>query len=70
MKYLHLIFRNLGRRKVRTVFTLLTIFISFILFGLLVLWPSIRRQNKVAVEFLKFMEKADAKSVEKLIEKL
>jgi putative ABC transport system permease protein len=36
MKYLHLVFTNLGRRKVRTAFTLLTIFISFLLFGLLV----------------------------------
>jgi putative ABC transport system permease protein len=36
MKYLYLVFRNLGRRKVRTAFTLLTVFISFLLFGLLV----------------------------------
>jgi putative ABC transport system permease protein len=36
MKYLHLVFHNLGRRKVRTAFTLLTILISFVLFGLLV----------------------------------
>jgi putative ABC transport system permease protein len=36
MKYFHLVLRNLGRRKVRTAFTLLTVFISFLLFGLLV----------------------------------
>jgi putative ABC transport system permease protein len=36
MKYLNLVLRNIGRRKVRTAFTLLTVFISFVLFGLLV----------------------------------
>src|SRR6187431_1727731 len=36
MKYLHLVLHNLGRKKVRTAFTLLTILISFVLFGLLV----------------------------------
>jgi putative ABC transport system permease protein len=36
MKYLHLVFLNLGRKKVRTAFTLLSVFISFLLFGLLV----------------------------------
>jgi putative ABC transport system permease protein len=36
MKYLHLVFHNLGRKKVRTAFTLLSVFISFLLFGLLV----------------------------------
>jgi putative ABC transport system permease protein len=35
MKYLHLVWRNLLRRKVRTTFTLLSIFIAFLLFGLL-----------------------------------
>jgi len=35
MKYLHLVFNNLGRKKVRTAFTLLSVFISFLLFGLL-----------------------------------
>ena len=36
MKYLHLVFHNLGRKKVRTAFTLLSVFIAFLLFGLLV----------------------------------
>jgi putative ABC transport system permease protein len=36
MKFVPLVFRNLGRRKVRTAFTLLTVFVSFLLFGLLV----------------------------------
>lgn len=35
MKFLHLIRRNLGRRKVRTVFTVLSIFVAFILFMVL-----------------------------------
>ena len=35
MKYLPLVWRNLGRRKVRTTFTLLSIFIAFLLFGVL-----------------------------------
>lgn len=35
MKYLHLIFANLGRKKFRTTFTLLSIFVAFLLFGLL-----------------------------------
>ncbi|HVR30722.1 MAG TPA: FtsX-like permease family protein [Thermoanaerobaculia bacterium] len=35
MKFLPLVLRNLGRRKVRTAFTLLTVFIAFLLFGLL-----------------------------------
>jgi putative ABC transport system permease protein len=35
MKFLHLVWRNLMRRKVRTFFTLLTIIIGFLLFGLL-----------------------------------
>lgn len=35
MKYLPLVWRNLWRRKVRTTFTLLSIFIAFLLFGLL-----------------------------------
>jgi len=35
MKYLPLIFRNLGRRKIRTIFTTLSIFIAFLLFGIL-----------------------------------
>ena len=35
MKYVPLVWRNLWRRKVRTTFTLLSIFIAFLLFGLL-----------------------------------
>jgi putative ABC transport system permease protein len=35
MKFLPLVFRNLGRRKVRTTFTVLCIFIAFLLFGIL-----------------------------------
>jgi putative ABC transport system permease protein len=35
MKYLPLVLRNLLRRKVRTVFTVLSIFIAFVLFGVL-----------------------------------
>ncbi len=35
MKFLPLLWRNLMRKKVRTTFTLLSIFVSFLLFGLL-----------------------------------
>jgi len=35
MKFLPLVWRNLGRRKVRTTFTALSIVISFLLFGIL-----------------------------------
>ena len=35
MKYLHLLWRNLFRRKVRTIFTFLSIVVAFLLFGLL-----------------------------------
>ena len=35
MKFLPLVWRNLLRRKVRTIFTLLSIFIAFLLFGFL-----------------------------------
>jgi putative ABC transport system permease protein len=35
MKFLPLVWRNLWRRKIRTIFTLLSIFIAFLLFGLL-----------------------------------
>jgi putative ABC transport system permease protein len=35
MKYLPLVWRNLLRRKVRTVFTILSIFVAFVLFGFL-----------------------------------
>ena len=36
MKFLPLIVRNLSRRKVRTLFTVLSVFIAFILYGVLV----------------------------------
>lgn len=35
MKFLHIVWRNLLRRKIRTTFTLLSIFVSFVLFGYL-----------------------------------
>jgi putative ABC transport system permease protein len=35
MKYLPLLWRNLWRKKTRTIFTLLSVFIAFLLFGLL-----------------------------------
>ena len=35
MKYLPLIWRNLLRRKIRTIFTLLSIVVAFMLFGIL-----------------------------------
>ena len=35
MKYLHLLWRNLLRRKIRTTFTFLSIVVAFLLFGLL-----------------------------------
>jgi putative ABC transport system permease protein len=35
VKYLHLLWRNLGRKKVRTLFTFLSITVAFFLFGLL-----------------------------------
>ena len=35
MKFLPLVWRNLLRRKVRTIFTILSIFIAFVLFGVL-----------------------------------
>jgi len=35
VKYLPLIWKSLWRRKVRTTFTLLSIFIAFLLFGVL-----------------------------------
>jgi putative ABC transport system permease protein len=35
MKYLPLVWRNLLRRKVRTIFTILSIFVAFVLFGFL-----------------------------------
>jgi putative ABC transport system permease protein len=34
MKFLHLIWMNVWRRKVRTIFTLLSVFIAFLLFGI------------------------------------
>ena len=35
MKYLHLVWAALTRRKVRTMFTLLSVVAAFLLFGLL-----------------------------------
>ena len=35
MKYLHLVWANLKRKKIRTGLTLLSIFVAFALFGLL-----------------------------------
>jgi putative ABC transport system permease protein len=35
MKYLPIVWRNLMRRKIRTTFTLLSIFVAFLLFGYL-----------------------------------
>ena len=35
MKYLHLIWSNLKRKKLRTLLTLLSIVVAFILFGFL-----------------------------------
>ena len=35
MKFLHIVWRNMMRRKIRTTFTLLSIFITFVLFGFL-----------------------------------
>ncbi len=35
MKYLHLVFANLSRKKIRTTFTLASIFVAFLLFGAL-----------------------------------
>src|SRR5262249_46635962 len=35
MKYLHLIWSNVWRKKIRTSFTLLSLFIAFLLFGVL-----------------------------------
>jgi putative ABC transport system permease protein len=47
MKYLHITWRNLLRRKIRTIFTLLTIFIAFVLFGVLM---AIRAAFSMGVE--------------------
>ena len=35
MKFLPLVWRNLMRRKIRTIFTILSIFVAFVLFGAL-----------------------------------
>jgi len=47
MKYLPIIWRNLLRRKIRTIFTLLTVFIAFVLFGVLM---AIRAAFSMGVE--------------------
>jgi putative ABC transport system permease protein len=35
MKYLPLLWKSLWRRKIRTIFTLASIFVAFLLFGIL-----------------------------------
>jgi putative ABC transport system permease protein len=35
MRYMHIVWRNLLRRKIRTTFTVLSIFVAFVLFGIL-----------------------------------
>ena len=47
MKFLPLVWRNIWRRKVRTTFTLLSIFIAFLLFGILM---TIRNAFSLGVE--------------------
>ena len=47
MKYLHLLWRNLLRRKIRTIFTFLSIVVAFFLFGLLM---AIRNGFDVGIE--------------------
>ena len=47
MKYLGLVWRNLLRRKVRTTFTLLSIFIAFVLYAFLM---TIRTAFSMGVE--------------------
>ena len=47
MKFLPLIWKNIWRRKVRTIFTLLSIFVAFLLFGILM---TIRTAFSIGVE--------------------
>ena len=47
MKFLPLVWRSLWRRKIRTIFTLLSIFVAFLLFGLLM---TIRAAFSLGVE--------------------
>ena len=47
MKYLPLVLRNLLRRKLRTLFTIGTIFIAFVLYGFLM---TIRTAFSMGVE--------------------
>jgi putative ABC transport system permease protein len=47
MKYLHLLWRNLLRRKIRTTFTFLSVVVAFFLFGLLM---AIRNGFDVGIE--------------------
>ena len=35
MKYVYLVWKNLWRKKTRTILTILSIFVAFILYGLL-----------------------------------
>ena len=49
MKFLPLIWKNLWRRKFRTTFTLLSIFVAFLLFGILMTIRtafSVRRRHR------------------------
>ena len=48
MKYLHIVWRNLLRRKIRTTFTLLSIFVAFVLFGYLM---AVRSAFNMGVDF-------------------
>ena len=47
MKFLPLVWKNIWRRKFRTIFTLLSIFIAFVLFGILM---TIRQSFSFGVE--------------------
>ncbi len=47
MKFLPLVWKNIWRRKIRTIFTLLSIFVAFLLFGLLM---TIRTAFSLGVE--------------------
>ena len=48
MKFLPLLWRNLWRRKVRTIFTFLSIVVAFLLFGVLM---AIRNSFEAGIEF-------------------
>ena len=48
MKFLPLVWKNLWRRRIRTIFTLACIFIAFLLFGMLMASQSHSRQSSAA----------------------